>query len=105
MTYKEIKIIEDRSESGKKGRNGDVVILTCQRLFLSKSFRQTLDHIIKILLSTPYGNELYKHTFEVNYLNCIKKIPASIHSSQTHIIPPHCSAPKKGALSSVIELL
>lgn len=91
MTYKEIKIIEDRSESGKEGRNGDMVILTCQRLFLSKSFRQTLDHIIKILLSTPYGNELYKRTFEVKYLNCIKKILASIHSSQTYIIPPNCS--------------
>lgn len=104
MTYKEIKIIQDRSESGKESRNGDVVILTCQRLFLSKSFIQTLGHIIKILLSTPYGNELYKRTFEVNYLNCIKKIPASIHSSQTHIIPPHCPPPNR-ALSSVIELL
>ena len=60
MTYKEIKIIADRSESGKKGRNGDMIILSCQGLFLSKSFRQTLDHIIKILLSTLYGNELYK---------------------------------------------
>lgn len=57
MTYKEITITEDGLESGKEGRNGDMVILMCQRLFLSKSFRQTLDYVIEILLSTPYGNE------------------------------------------------